>query len=701
MEEFIAAEKTILVLYENQATKSDERVTCDWFDSEKWSENFERLQKAKKNIDNYKKDIEKGQSLESSWGIATANVLRNVKTSYEDLLCEFQDVESTVWLAEIRNKLKEELEKRENELRDSEFEEKLKEFDKQCWTRLGNSHLYEIRFEIYTQANEQLKAEPYLSDFIEVPVAIEKITAATTNAEDNINRLLNLDREASHLQNAADISLVGLCHAKQRSFNAILQKGLKLAPNDIIALENRVSEIAKKVLNTNIPRKLEYTPQAAKVLFDAWGMLGRTLEKCTIQDIENSYKKITNEVYVEYTKQYMNYWLYDIPKDIVTEKVKRDIINFDKLMVRKVLNELDEEVGQPIEDALDEFNEYISDDNKEVKKFRSNLEKIRNEGGYRKTYEECRRILSQWRGLPEDKFEKREKLLYLLPVDFRQDYTPFDYELPAEFVDMYWYKLSRESLQLLSDQIQTEGKKALKELQKYAGKFPLNKNGTEELEPDAINEVRLLLDQILISGGKYASKTIGQGANTGIVDIDEQLERLRNMDLKLSKTEKNRLESVKQIVLGLPPSGEQYYCQVKLLTEEELHKKGIRDFQNSDLRKCSVAQGNYKPLPFKTDHNGETVCEFKYPNEQIRFDFYRFPDSHEIVISKVLLGRWACLRMLQVCAVPDVGKGCIRLTANKVVDKQELKAVLYLRLSFFRDADCRDPVIFPEFNMWP
>jgi hypothetical protein len=254
---------------------------------------------------------------------------------------------------------------------------------------------------------------------------------------------------------------------------------------------------------------------------------------------------------------------------------------------------------------------------------------------------------------------------------------------------MYWAKLTQDSLRILADEIENEGRKAFNELRtKYGNKFPLARNSTQDLIPADLKEARSLLIRAL-SLEIYDTGTIGAGENTQIGNMDVQLKRLREPPMQ--KSLETWVEAIKQIFQGLPEDQEPYYCKITLLGQKEQDNNLL-----DSVREVWLVQEN-KEIPLRTRQLNDTVVDiFEYPGPPIRIEFYlnRKDSDPGPLKSFEFQHPWTCLRMLHKHYLKGKKEGYIGL---QVEDKGEF----YLQLEFYKDSDCTYPVDFPRSDQWP
>ncbi len=705
LEKFNTAEARILALGDDLGPKSDNHYTVEQSNkfTSNWNESFENLKRAKESIDNYVVTLKNPQSLVPLWAEQTKRALQDVSENYEFLLSDLKDVNEAehVFLSNMRGELENALERIKNRLSESGFGKELARFDREFYAEVPRDprrgRLYAIRYEIYSQANEQLNATKSISNIVdEVVGAISEAEEAFTEASRNIGKLRDYDPNpaVSRFQEASAISSLALALAQQRQLYQIMNSSLDAAPKNIEDLEKLIEKESKwdwaNISTTIIDRR--YDPNAAAAMLGAWKSFGDILEKQLSQ--ETSLKKeytAANGTYTKYAEQYLRYWFETVPNRVIEDKAKRDSEQYENVVATAVLEELRVGLGEPLEAVLTELDKYkfVPPDTNDIQLFSRNLNKVKREKY--DTTNIFRRVLDNWTELKGNAETKRRTVLSLRPAAFRDSYAPFSYKSPAQFVDMYLVKLTCSLLRQLTSQVQSDKTEALNELRKHSSKFPLEPDSNDDLMEDDFTRLRLLFDRTY-SQRSFPDGTIGAGQKTGIDEVDIELKRLQE-PLVESQKKLVEMEQIKQVFGGLPKSGSPCYCRIKLLSEKTQRSLLQKDeVPLSDyLTELKFVQGTRQSERFNTRSREDlNVCTVKYPGPQLNVEFYQYPSDPEPLKDKILKfpEPWACLRMLRQ-GFDNQKKGYIRLNVD---DKDNLGGVLYLHLEFFNDSDCKQPV---------
>ncbi len=622
------------------------------------------------------------------WTEQFNHLIKDVNESYEFLLSDLKDVNEVehLFLHNMRIELENAFERIGNRLNQSKLAQRFVQLDKQLYDLVPgdkeNRRLYAIRYEMYSLANEQFSVTKSISNVDKVILAVENTREAFIGASRKIDILRELDHNAFRFKEASEISTFALALVERNQLYSIVKGGLEVALDSVEKI--RIPE----------PKKA-YDPNVAVPLIGGWSILGDTLNELNKYDLPdetnlNDMYERANGIYIGYISQYLDYWLGTVPENFIENQIppknnwKAQHEQIQKVYVLEVFAKLNN-LGKSIEkDALNVLEDYISDSDGRVKKFRDSLEKLNDRFFQRR----CEQVLENWGALSNDAFQARNKLLKDSPISFVKKY--FISESPTlEFVDIYWAKLIQDSLRVLADEIENEGRKAFIELRtKFGNKFPLARESAQDLIPADLKEARSLLMRALPSE-IYDPGSIGAGLNTQISKVNDQLKRLR--EPPVSKSLEVWIEAIKQIFQGLPENQEPYYCKITLLSQKE---------QNNNLlglvREIWLFQGN-KEIGLRTRQRKDVVVEtFEYPGQPVKIEFYRYPkDSDEKPIANFEFpSKWACLRMMHSHYLKGKKQGYIGL---KIEDKVEF----YLQLEFYKDSDCTYPIDLPRPDKWP
>ena len=704
-EEFDAAEKNILALQDRFGVKSGKSYTDDSWNKfvADWKKHYNSLDAARQNIQTLGGSLNNPPSLEKFWATVATDTLQDANDHYQLLLSELRmdKAMKNDFLRRMRTKLEAVYGEISGRLVNSEFAESLKLIDERFYAPVrGENRLYEIRFQMYSKCNEQfVEIKPYALN--EVRLAIQKVNEGVEEARISIRGLLAFSPTLYRFKQAADICELALELPRQRGLYSVVESSLKTAPNSIKEIGDFVAEQGRWDWPNLIPSDIinrSYDPEVAEDVLSGWNSLRDTLQLLPQETRLQKEFMDVNEVYTEYPKLYFEYWLGIVPESLVRRNIERDSRELKSLIVRNVFDEMIGDLGELLNNAVKPLRPYVPEGEQRVKLFDANLDKLRDRRKYDKFYNECRAVLTNWRGLGDSFAASRMALLRLSPADYLEDYAPFAYELPAEFADMYWTEFTIELLSILSENVQDKGKKGFENLRtQFAGKFPLERDSKTNLTQKELIEAWSCLNNVRLQE-VFAQGTLGAGAKTGSDKIDEQFNRLRGM--VLPEPYRQWFEGIEQVFKALPQAEDPYYCKIILLGQNEQRKivgrneKLLLDY----LTEFRLVQGDQKSERFNTrSADSVSVGMFKYPGSSLQIEFYQYPSDVEKHTSIEFPQPWAPLRMLH--QYYDAKKeGYIKL---EVKSERDLGGVLFLKVEFYKDIDEKYPVSFPDPDQWP
>ena len=703
LEQFDDAEGRIIALKNSFDGKGDPLVGLEQqaraaFVSD-WNGRYDELSKAKKSIDDYALSLGNPPLLAVWWATVSKNAGQDVVKNYKFLLDELDpnELAKGSFLADVRIRLEGQRDAILERLRLPGFEQRLKALDEHFYTRVRDrAPLYEIRFEMYSKANDQLSKSDSISRIDEVTRLMDQVDTAVKKAQLEIEELRALKSDGFRVQEAA-----GICEL------AVELGGL--GRRDYVVKSGLEEAIERIRMLVELPAGESYDPNVAIPIIRGWKRAGDWLDQPDLPKAENvRVKQKYDEAYpkyAEYTKGYLDYWLVTKPKLWMQDHIplkenwEAQHKELEKLDVLDVFFELDK-FGKTIEGVgLDKLESYISDAdvNIKVKQFRDNVKKLNVSTSTGKLFErKCERLLEKWGELSDDAFEARNALLRNEPDNLIKYYF-FSGGLAVEFVDMYWAEMAQVSLRVLANEIQREGGRAFNTLRtQYGSRFPLARASTQDLTLNDLKETHSLLRRAL-SLETYDKETVGGGMETEIDQVNVQLKRLREPPAPESL--ETWVDGIKQVFQGLPEVGNTYYCKISVLSWDEHGRYLLEDekFLPDKFPLCKLVQGDEKNKQIRLRGlvKKEMLGIVKYPyDEPIEFLFYESAvdeNPQQLEFPKP----WACLKMLHEYSEPDKGKGYIKL------NKKELPGVLWLQLEFCKESDGTDPISFPKTNEWP
>ncbi|MHC4098042.1 MAG: type VI secretion protein IcmF/TssM N-terminal domain-containing protein, partial [Planctomycetota bacterium] len=513
-----------------------------------WNGRYDELSKAKKSIDDYALSIGNPPLLAAWWATAAKNAGQDIVKNYKFLLDELDpnELAKGSFLADVRIRLEGQRDAILQRLRLPELEQKLTALDEHFYTRVRDrGPLYEIRFEMYSKANDQLRKSESVSGIDEVTRAMDQVDTGVKKAQLEIDELRALKSDGFRVQEAAGICGLAVGLGGMGRYDYVVKSGLEEAIERIRTL-------------VELPAGESYDPNVAIPIIRSWKRVGDWLAQPDLPKAENVHVKQKYDEaypkYAEYTKGYIDYWLVTKHKLWMQDHIplkenwEAQHKELEKLDVLDVFFELDK-FGKSIEvGVLDKLENYVSDVdvNMKVRQFRDNLKKLNVSTSAGKLFErKCERLLEKWGQLSDDAFEVRNTLLRNEPDNLIKYYF-FSGSSAVEFVDRYWDEMAHVSA---FNTLRTQ----------YGNKFPLARGSTQDLTLNDLKETHSLLRRAL-SLETYDKETVGGGMETEIDQVNVQLKRLR--EPPAPKSLETWVDGIKQVFRGLPEEGSLYYCKI-------------------------------------------------------------------------------------------------------------------------------------------
>jgi len=279
-----------------------------------------------------------------------------------------------------------------------------------------------------------------------------------------------------------------------------------------------------------------------------------------------------------------------------------------------------------------------------------------------------------------------------------EDYAPFSYESPAEFVDMYWAELTLRLLGTLSTTVQRRGNEAFENLKsQFGGKFPLERDSQTSLTQEELIEGWSSLNDVRLQE-RFAQGTVGAGAKTRYDEADKLLQQL--CGVVLPEPYEEWFRGIESVFQGLPPAEDPYYCRITLLGQNEQRTLVSQEEQSllDYLTEFQIVQGDDKSGRLNTrSRENVSVAMFKYLGPSLKIEFYQYPSDTEMHTSVEFPQPWAPLRMLHQC-YDGRKQGYVKL---QVKSEKGLGGVLFLQLEFYSDSEGKHKLDFPSLEQWP
>ena len=326
-----------------------------------------------------------------------------------------------------------------------------------------------------------------------------------------------------------------------------------------------------------------------------------------------------------------------------------------------------------------------------INRARLGVDKVYSEAFFRDATE----VVKAWgamKGIPAD---DRETILTVSLDDFKRNYVVNTLETQEDYVAQYWQDLIYFALVSLADEIKPETDRLLNELKPYA-RFPLDlpSRSDRDLTVEELLKAKSLLAELSPLRTAGDGKTIGDGASTGVKRIDEQLDRLRNLQLGEMVAWVNAANAV---LAGLPgEGGRAFSCRVSILPSPDQYRmlqdfgRGMEDSILPIWRILDLSQAPRSAIEkYRTEQAAsKQIGDLNYPGEPIVFRFYHYwgdPRDPQPEPSRTLTyrGIWSVLRMLHSSMAKEVsGEPRKWMVTVSVEDENKRERLLWLLLDF-------------------
>ena len=322
---------------------------------------------------------------------------------------------------------------------------------------------------------------------------------------------------------------------------------------------------------------------------------------------------------------------------------------------------------------------------------RLGVDKVYSEAFFRDATE----VVKAWgamKGIPAD---DRETILKVSLDDFKRNYVVNTLETQEDYVAQYWQDLIYFALVSLADEIKPETDRLLNELKPYA-RFPLDlpSRSDRDLTVEELLKAKSLLAELSPLRTAGDGKTIGDGAGTGVKRVDEQLDRLRNLQLGEMVAWVNAANAV---LAGLPGEvGRAFSCRVSILPSPDQYRmlqdfgRGMEDSILPIWRILDLSQAPRSSIEkYRTEQAAsKQIGDLNYPGEPIVFRFYHYwgdPRDPQPEASRTLTyrGTWSVLRMLHSLMAKEApGEPRKWMVTVSVEDENNRERFLWLLLEF-------------------
>jgi len=314
----------------------------------------------------------------------------------------------------------------------------------------------------------------------------------------------------------------------------------------------------------------------------------------------------------------------------------------------------------------------------------------------------CQDAIENWARLTGRALGDRDAIMAMTVKTFSKGYVISVPPEETDFVAQYWEDFIASGLASHADETIIEVHKLVPKLKGYA-RFPLArpKAGAVDLSAAEIVEVAALMDKVRPLQAVEEAKTLGEGGAVGVPRLDEQMERLRSLDLG------DRVKwilAAKEMLAALPTdAGRKHTCKVYLLTNKEQQRlldsygKGdIRDYGAcivwtiAELKAAGMRAAKHRVVQAKPTQIGRIA----YPGDGFEFLLYKYHGDAKPSRALSFKKAWDCLRILHQFPTErvkdDPTKWNVQLALKDDSDRERL---LWVQFEFEGK--------LPDLKQWP
>ncbi len=198
-----------------------------------WNSRYAVLSEAFDGIGNEANALDEQGSLVKLWEKRANEVRADVNENYDLLLREMQDVNEIPFLVGIRTTLEEARTQQIESL--TEGDDELERFDRDFWAGPGGRHLYAMRFEMYSKANEHLEEVGEIANIAEVGGAIDKVKGGAEATAAEMAELVKVGDGTFRFAEASGGCLVVIGFGEQRQIHGLAQLALRATSSPMAA----------------------------------------------------------------------------------------------------------------------------------------------------------------------------------------------------------------------------------------------------------------------------------------------------------------------------------------------------------------------------------------------------------------------------------------------------------------------------------
>ncbi len=531
--------------------------------------------------------------------------------------------------------------------------------------------LYELRMLMYRLGDAERGKGDAVPEVVSLAKGVEAIEDAVASACTQVTELQELKPDAFRFKDAGAVSAFT---AKQLAMPQRIYKALSDAlskapdaPEKVGAEVERAAQALPAVNRLKLPctnlkggaYDVKYHPEAVRKVLGVCREAGLVLadRKHNILEREklDTMRAVWQGAIAKYvTGPYLAYWTQAVPRDLESQGADwapfaQEVERTDFFEVFVTLTE----VGTALSNAMHpDIEQALPADARQAftaarENVQAQVRKLKNDIYLQR----CRLVRTNWCKLGADPFKARSILAVQLDDEVFEQYLPFEWRNPEEFLDKYWTDLTYEFLRLLSDGAAKQGRGMVDDLTRRYSRFPLVRPQElgKPLTAVEVTAARKIVEALVLQWKETPAPPPppeGERATRGRAVVRKRLEEIRR--LRIPPAEWEWLKQVKVVLDGLPTADRALRCELWVPatqpTPTAAHRwVHIRVLQGGK----EVGKGNTLPA---ADYK---LADLWYPGEKVEVHLYQNPVDPEPKRAVVVDDPWAMVRLLHAGKLID------------------------------------------------
>lgn len=584
-----------------------------------WSKAFAAMQASKGTADQMVKQLEDdgawpdGQALPDIFDAEVRRIIAEAKKQHDMLLTHLPDQhrDAKVFTDQLKNVQKTIVDSRaairepQDVIASDALRKLLPEMDR-LYLQKGKgiddrlNRRYVVHFQAYDRANGQVPGAGNSATGTPELATVGNALAAVDRAqEEAATPILALPgrftTDPERVKQATETSVTLTDFAGRKRRQDLIEVTLKQVPNTPDAIAEKIAAAADQHPSANHGRipfaaspdfqkagdfSKSFSPKAAEAFLTGWRAIGENINgkpgvpskaKVIAPDALRELYAGTENAAKAYAQAYLDYWTKGVA-DGVRVSIGSWADYFDpgkEVGAFLVMAELIK-INNGQRAALDTLQPLVPTDKLKQDYATAARPLEPPQDAIRGAYQDkADKIMGRWRSLRADVEIARETVLSKKPEDFKNDFVAIPYQEADPIWLRYWGDMSMMLLKTLANECEASSQRALKELQDKYTRFPLARpaRNVPVLTPQQVAEARNLLNRFSASTlavARTADATIGEGGQTNVGPIDDQLRRIRGGS-ELNQAQRTQIAVMKDIAKAIPEPGVPAAARISIL----------------------------------------------------------------------------------------------------------------------------------------